>query len=264
MPANRIHILSILLLALSPVLAYDEEFSTLQRIEPPAVYGRIEIRAGDEENRLEHVYRRKRSLSLYGEIPFLEHFSLSFSGGTALYNKTDTAPMQRIQRPGIGLKGALNGRLNDITWAFGGGILCFDSKEKDELAEGEVSGLYLVRPHLEAGLKMDELELVMSLHMESETNKKFREDGSVEFRRHYQIGLGVSWGISETCRLLAETEYREPYSGRIDVDTRYWHFYPGIQYELTRNIALGASLQIPLLHNNTDRRGVLFTITHRY
>lgn len=248
MNVNRFLSISLVLFFLLQIsiIAQESKFEHPLRIEPASVYTKVRVDGSIAENHQLATYQKDKNLSFEGELKFLEYFSVKASGGKTWYQTTNTKPLNQWDRWNLGLKfakesGSRNGRV-----VFGGGVRLFNRQVGEHPRADIAPDLYLVRPHLSFGFGFGDFELILEGAFQTETNRRFKEGPKEEFKRHYQGGLSISQRISDSFRLFIETEYREPYDKKVDLNTRGWYWYPGISFTPYEKGRITASFQFPV------------------
>lgn len=244
---------------------YSDEKSSFAiplRVEPAAVYSKIRIDGQASENREANSYEREKQGYIEAELKFLQNFSVKVGSAKTQWEKTDSKTLTQQGRLNIGLKYASEHSTSFGAIVWGGGIRWFDKQSKIFAREGEAPELYLIRPNANFGLRIGPFEAIADLQFQSETNRAFKENSKEEFRRYYQGGLALSFGLTDNFRLFAETEYRKPYSGSVDVHTKFWNVYPGFSYQVYHSGFVSASLQIPVIPERLMDRGIRVSYYH--
>ncbi len=252
------------LLAFTLGIYADEKssFAVPLRVEPAAVYTKIRIDGQVSENRESNVYEREKQGNIEGELKFLQNFSVKVGTTKSQWEKSGSKTLTQLDRLYAGLKFAKEHQLSFGSIVWGGGVKWFDQQSKKYARDGQAPELYLIRPNANFGLKVGGFEAIVDLQFQSETNRAFQENSKEEFRRHYQAGLALSYGITENFRLFAETEYRKPYNPTVDVHTKFWNVYPGFSYQVYNGGFLSASLQIPVIPERQMDRGIRISYFH--
>ncbi len=252
------------LLAFTLGIYADEKssFAVPLRVEPAAVYTKIRIDGQVSENRESNVYEREKQGNIEGELKFLQNFSVKVGTTKSQWEKSGSKTLTQLDRLYAGLKFAKEHQLSFGSIVWGGGVKWFDQQSKKYARDGQAPELYLIRPNLNFGLKLGAFEAIIDLQFQSETNRAFKENSKEEFRRYYQSGLALSYGLTENFRLFAETEYRRPYNQTVDVHTKFWNVYPGVSYQVYSGGFLSASLQIPVIPERQMDRGIRISYFH--
>lgn len=262
---NRI--IAILLVIGTGIASKIEAQSTFAlplRIEAPGVYTRVRLDGSGMESRTNAVYEREKSANLEGEIRFLQNFSFRAGVTGTKWDKTDSATITEKGRVNVGLKYAQEYNLGWGAFTWGLGIRGFN-RQTEKLKREDISPeMYLVRPHAGAGLKIGFFEIATELRLQSETNSSFKEKPNEEFRRYYQAGISVSYGITENLRLYAESEYRTPYNKKIDDNAKFWNIYPGVSYQIYQKGFLSVSMQYPMIREREADRGIRVSYFHLF
>lgn len=237
-------------------------FAVPLRIEPAAVYTKIRIDGNGAERRDSNVYEREKQGYIEGEFKFLQNFSIKAGITKTQWEKSGSATLTQQGRLNVGLKYASEHNLSFGAIVWGGGIRWFDKQDKQFARDGVAPELYLVRPNLNFGLRVGPFEVIADLQFQSETNRAFKENSKEEFRRHYQAGLAISFGLTDNLRLFAETELRKPYQEKVDTNTKFWNVYPGLSYQIYKGGFLSVSAQIPVIPERQMDRGVRISYFH--
>jgi hypothetical protein len=237
-------------------------FAVPLRVEPAAVYTKIRIDGQVSENRESNVYEREKQGNMEGELKFLQYFSVKVGTTKSQWEKSGSKTLTQLDRLNVGLKFAKEHQFSFGSIVWGGGVRWFDQQSKKYARDGEAPELYLVRPNLNFGLRLGAFEAIADLQFQSETNRAFKENSKEEFRRYYQTGLSLSYGLTENFRLFAETEYRKPYNQTVDVHTKFWNVYPGVSYQVYKGGFLSASLQFPIIQERQMDKGIRISYFH--
>ncbi|MBP7281699.1 MAG: hypothetical protein KBA66_08995 [Leptospiraceae bacterium] len=256
--------IALCLLALTISIYGNEKssFAIPLRIEPAAVYTKIRIDGQGVEKREDNIYEREKQGSIEGEFKFFEYFSVKAGTTKTQWEKSDSATLTQQSRLNVGLKFASEHKFSSGAFVWGGGVRGFDKQSPKYAREGVAPELYLIRPNLNLGLKLGDFEAIIDLQMQSETNKAFKENQQEQFRRYYQGGLALSYGLTENFRLFAETECRKPYNSSIDVNSKFWNVYPGFSYQIYKGGFISASLQFPVIEERLMDRGARISYFH--
>ena len=237
-------------------------FAIPLRVEPAAVYTKIRIDGQAAENREANVYEREKQGNIEGELKFLQYFSVKVGTTKSQWEKSGSKTLTQMDRLYAGLKFAKEHQLSFGSIVWGGGVKWFDQQSKKYARDGQAPELYLLRPNLNFGLKLGAFEAIVDLQFQTETNRAFKENPKEEFRRYYQSGLALSYGLTENFRIFAETEYRKPYNPTVDVHTKFWNVYPGVSYQIYNGGFLSASLQFPVIPERQMDRGMRISYFH--
>ncbi|MEM7181015.1 MAG: hypothetical protein AAF518_08885 [Spirochaetota bacterium] len=248
----------ILLVVSSSLLAKESFFNHPLRIEPASVYTKIRVDANARENREDNYYERHRGGTLEGEFSFY-NFAIKGSAGKSRLERSGTSTLDMYDRFMVGLKYGREYGSTTGAFAWGLGLKGFSRIRnfQEYKKDTQEQNLYLIRPNLSLGLRLLQFELQAEAHVQTETNSSFRENTLQQFRRHYQGGVAISYGFGENFRLFAESEYREPYTKKVDTKTRFWNIYPGFSYQIYSGGRLAFSYQISMMKEkwNDDRGG---------
>jgi hypothetical protein len=244
----------ILSLLVSSELFSQSNFSHPLRIEPSSVFTKIRVDGQARENREANFYEREQSLRLEGEYKLGKYFSIMGSLAGRKHDSSGSRTMREMDRYSLGLKFAREHGDEKLRFSYGAGVKGFSKFDGTNLKSETSGDLYLVRPNLTFGLGIGKLEIITELSLQSETNSRFREDERQDFRRHYAGGLSVSYGLGEKFRIFLETEYKEPYSKRIDTKVRSWYIYPGLSYKIYEGgfLSFSGQYQIQIENYNWD------------
>lgn len=258
------NILALVLLAATFNLYGNDKssFAIPLRVEPAAVYTKIRIDGQGEEDREKNIYERQLQGSIEGEFKFFEYFSIKAGTTKTRWEKSDAATLTQQGRLNLGLKFASEHKFSAGAFVWGGGVRWFDRQSKKFAREGVAPDLYLIRPNLNLGLKLWDFEVILDFQLQSETNRAFKENSQEQFRRYYQAGLALSYGLTENFRLFAETEYRKPYNSQIDTNSKFWNVYPGFSYQIYKGGFISASLQFPVMEERLMDRGARISYFH--
>lgn len=260
---NKI-LIGLLLLAATIQIFGDEQssFAIPLRVEPAAVYTKVRIDGQVSEKRDSNVYQREKVGYIEGEYKFLQNFSIKVGTTKSQWEKSGSKTLTQYDRLNVGLKYAREHQLSFGSFVWGGGVRWFDRQSKAYARDGVAPELYLIRPNINLGLKIGAFEAIADFQFQSETNRAFKENSQEEFRRYYQAGLALSYGVTDNLRLFAETEYRKPYNPVVDVNTKFWNVYPGLSYQIYKGGYLAASAQIPVIPERQMDRGLRISYFH--
>ena len=223
-------------------------FAVPLRVEPAAVYTKIRIDGQAAENREANVYEREKQGNIEGELKFLQYFSVKVGTTKSQWEKSGSKTLTQMDRLYAGLKFAKEHQLSFGSIVWGGGVKWFDQQSKKYARDGQAPELYLLRPNLNFGLKLGAFEAIVDLQFQTETNRAFKENPKEEFRRYYQSGLALSYGLTENFRIFAET--------------KFWNVYPGVSYQIYNGGFLSASLQFPVIPERQMDRGMRISYFH--
>lgn len=237
-------------------------FAPLLRMDTPAVFSRIRVEGGMNEYRDGEDWGRQRTLGLQVEFTFTSNFSIDASAGRGFFEREDSRAVWEDLRPSLGGNFAFAGSCFQMECAFGAGVRLFGRRRAKANREGQENRLYLIRPHLQFGVRRGILEGLVELRLESETNHRFKEDQDQEFRRHVQLGLALVVQRSDRFSLILETAVREPYHREVDGDIGFWNLHPGLQFRPGEQTVLCLSLQFPLRAEQHGERGWLAYFTY--
>ncbi|MCE9501938.1 MAG: hypothetical protein K8R21_15770 [Leptospira sp.] len=237
-------------------------FSHPLRIQPAAVYTKVRADAVADENRDGTSYSRDRAMRIEGEYKITGTISVNSSMGQTLFEKSKSEPIRENDRLNLGMRYAKEVPLPFGTIVFGGGLQLFNARsDKAPKRDTENPTLYLVRPQASFGLRMGSFEIQSELRFQGETNPSLHEKYNEEFRRYFQGGLSLSYGLSESFRVFMETEYRHPYNRKVDTETRFWNAYPGFSYRITQKTIISASVLVPIaLEKYSQDRGIRLSV----
>jgi hypothetical protein len=244
------------------IFSEDSKFSVPLRVEPVGVYTKIRVDAGASENRERNVYEREKQAYLEGELKFLNYFSVKLGTTKTQWERSGSKTLTELDRVNLGLKFAMEHSVGGGTFAWGGGVRGFDRQSQKVARDSVAPEMYLIRPHFNIGYKYNAFEIILNGHVQSETNRRFKEGSDEEFRRHYQVGVSISYGLTENFRVFLESELRRPYNERIDTKSKFWNIYPGLSYQIYQNGFLGLSLQFPVTPDRLMDRGVRISYFH--
>ncbi len=258
---NNILIILVIFISLN-LFSEDSKFAIPQRVEPVGVYTKIRIDAGGSEKRDVNYYEREKQAYIEGELKFLNYFSVKFGTTKTQWEKSGAKTLTELDRFNIGLKFAREHATSFGAFAWGFGTRLIDKQNPKFKRDDVAPDLYILRTHLNMGLKFDAFEVIANFQFQSESNRQFKEEPSQEFRRNYLGSLALSYGFTENFRGFLETEYRAPYNPKVDLNIRSWNLYPGISYQIYTGGFLGFSLQFPMLQERTFDRGLRLSYYH--
>lgn len=236
------------------VFAESSSFAHPLRIEPASLYTKVRVGFLAEEGRDHNIYQRNRKANLEGEYNFMKYFSAKLASGYRRRELSNSETLNSFDRYMIAFKFGQEIR-KKFVYGFGLKTYSRERRNPELRKDGVVSDYYLLRPNFSIGFKMAKFELMAEVHMQTETNAKFKESQNEEFRRHYQGGLALSYAITNSLRLFLEMEYREPYNKKIDLKTRFWNVYPGFSWQLYKKGLLYVSLQSSIKNERGIDRG---------
>jgi len=236
----------IFLLASHALLSIDSKFEHPLRIEPASIYTKLRLDGAIAENHQLDTYQKDKNFSFEGEFKFLEYFSIKLNGGKTWYKTTDTQPISQWDRWNVAVKFAKESGSRDSRVVFGGGVRLFNKQIGEHPRAYVAPELYLIKPHISFGFGTSGFEVQLEGAFQTETNTKFKEGPKEEFRRYYQFGLSISQKLTESIRVFIETDYKEPYNKKVDLNTRAWYWYPGLSLSPYESGRIAISLQFPV------------------
>jgi hypothetical protein len=240
-------IIAILFLLMFAKSIFSEAtFEHPMRVEPVAVYSKVRVDASAAENRQIGVYKRDTNLSFECEVKFLDVFSVKAQGGGTRYETTNEKTRATWDRPNLGLKFGMVHGGEGFRFGWGGGVRVFNKQVGQNPRNDVAPDLYLVKPHLSMGIGAGSFELILEAGFQTETNAKFRESPRQEFKRNYNFGLSLSFGVTNWMKVFLETQYIQPYDKKIDLNIRGWYAYPGVSFKIYETGRLTASFLIPV------------------
>ena len=229
-----------------PIFADDSsQFGHPLRIEPAGIYNKVRFNGSYTETRTKSSFEKDKNASIEGELIFLQKFSLKVNGGATKYETVGEKTVVQNDRWNTTLKFASESGGNNFRLVWGGGVRVSDKQKVENPRYDIAPDLYLLRPNLSLGVGFGIFEIQADLSMQTETNSKFKESNNQDFRRFYQAG-GLFSAKFGNLRLIAETEYRQPYDSKVDVRSRFWNVYPGISYNIFDKTMISLSAQIPV------------------
>lgn len=257
--------LGFLCFALFVIQAKDSNFEHTIRIKPASIYSKLHLYGNIAENHSVGIYQKDQNLSFEGELKFLDVFSLNASGGKSKYQETDKQPISQWDRWKLGFKFANESGNKNKRLVYGGGVDFFSKEMTQNPRTQNAPNLYLIKPHVSFGFGIEDWEFQAEISFQTETNSKFKEGPSEEFRRNYTFGLSTSYAISNWFRILLETEYLEPYQKKIDTKIRGWYAYPGFLISIYDMGRLGVSFQFSVSKQDyLYERGVKISYIHYF
>jgi len=260
---NKILVSILFLFGIIRISAEEQSsFAIPLRVEPAAVYTKVRIDGQVSEKRDSNIYQREKVGYIEGEYKFLQYFSIKVGTTKSQWERSGSKTITQYDRLNVGLKFAREHQFSFGAFVWGGGVRWFDRQSKQYARDGVAPELYLVRPNLNFGLKIGSFEAIVDLQFQSETNRAFKENSQEEFRRYYQAGLALSYGVTDKLRLFAETEYRKPYNPVVDVNTKFWNVYPGLGYQIYKGGYLAVSGQLPVIPERLMDRGIRISYFH--
>jgi hypothetical protein len=212
------------------------------QMQSGALYTKLGASVQAEDRRNQDDYIRSGGIFVESEIRFWENLSFLVETGYRRRERTDTGRIQGMDRVGLGIKSAWE-------WEsayFGMGILGYSRDTSSPKTEENNPQLYLLRPFVSAGYRFQEFQIQGQLSFQSETNSRFRESFSEEFRRYYQVNLTASHDLGLGFDAFLEWEARLPYDREIDRESRNLAVFPGLAWTANSAGRFAISAGFPL------------------
>lgn len=222
------------------------------QIQAPALYNKFRVQGNASDRSNDKEYIREQNLGIEGEWRFLENISLTLKSGYTDHRNTESASYKGQDRLGLGIKSAWE--WEDLL--VGVGILGFSRHPSAPKTASIQPDFFQLRPYLGVGYKIGDFQMQSEFHFQTETNSQFRENFSEEFRRHYQLGLSLSYGLVDFLSAYLELETRIPYNSKIDTNTRYATAYPGVAFHSESWGRFAVSAGIPVMNERIVDRSV--------
>ena len=233
-------------------------------IEPASVYTKVRIDGEGYKKVQSSTWETKNTGRIEGEFAFNNLFSIKASGGQFAETVKGSRTHVARERWMLGMKFGKEFGSSSSAFAIGAGVKLLDrpAYQKESERAGVSQSFYLVRPNISMGLRFGNFEAHTEFRFQTETNSSFREGPLDEFKRHYQAGLGVSYGFLNIFRAYLETEYRHPYHKKHDADTLQWYFHPGIGILPYKGGLIAISATIPTMKKEYSERGGQLSFMH--
>lgn len=249
---NRYFLAAVLFLC-STSLFSESRFQHPVMIHAGDIYRKIKFDYDHREQRDLDVFEMRRSLAAEIEYSFLNYFSCSLRGGYYYRDKTDTERQSNPERILVGLKGSYFFIEKKVL--AGGFLNIHSSQSKIPPQEGENSELFHIEGGASLGFIRGDFQFLSNFIFQTESNSQFKEKYGQQFRRHYQVDLGVAYMRFSPLLLHLESSYREPYSKKIDTNTRFWYLYPGVSSSVGGYGIISVAMQISVLNKKREKAG---------